>query len=81
MTAFLRDRGAPFSGADRATIAIAVVSLVAGALVLALIKGYIAVIVGACLLGVAGIAFVALAFLLIGEGEERDYMKGPRRPR
>jgi hypothetical protein len=37
------------------------------------VPGFVASIAGACLLGLAGIAFVALAFLLVGEGEERDY--------
>lgn len=36
----------------------------------------IASIIGAGLLGLGGIAFVALAFLLVGESEDRDRRKG-----
>ena len=32
----------------------------------------------ACLLGVAGVAFVSLVFLLVGESEDREYGGGPR---
>jgi hypothetical protein len=35
-------------------------------------------LVGICLLGVAGIAFVSLAFLLVGESEDREYGRRPR---
>ena len=37
--------------------------------------GFVASIVGGCLLGLAGIAFVSFAFLLVGESEDRDYRK------
>jgi MFS family permease len=66
------------SGSDRLAIAVGVASLVAGVLVLALAHGWVAVIVGACLLGLAGIALVSLVFLVIGEGEERDRGEEPR---
>lgn len=46
--------------------------LLAGILLLALDAGFVASIVGAGLLGLAGIAFVALAFLFTGESEDRD---------
>jgi hypothetical protein len=35
-------------------------------------------ILGAVLIGLSAVIFVALAFLLIGEGEERDRITPPR---
>lgn len=61
--------GARFTGADRLAVGVGALTLLAGALALALGQG----IVGACLLGVATVAFVSLAFLLVGESEDRDY--------
>jgi hypothetical protein len=49
---------------------------VAGVLLLALGEGTLATTVGAGLLGLAGIAFVALVFLLVGESEDRDRGNG-----
>jgi hypothetical protein len=49
--------------------------LLAGIVLVAAVPGFAAAVAGAFLLGLAGIAFVALAFLLVGEGEERDYDK------
>jgi MFS family permease len=66
-------RRATLSGADRLTLVAGVISLLAGIVLVAVVPGFAATVVGACLLGLAGIAFVALAFLLVGEGEERDY--------
>jgi hypothetical protein len=73
-----RRRRAPFTGADRLTLAVGVVCLLAGVVLVAAVSGFAAAVAGACLLGLAGIAFVALAFLFVGEGEERDYRKGMR---
>ncbi len=70
--------GAPLSGADRAAIGLGLVSLAAGLVLLLAARGFVAEIIGACLIGLAGIAFVALAFLLVGEGEDREYGKGHR---
>jgi hypothetical protein len=66
------------TGADRLTLAIAIVCLLAGIVLIVAVPGFGAAVAGACLLGLAGIAFVALAFLLVGEGEERDYRDGAR---
>jgi hypothetical protein len=73
-----RRRRAPLTRADRLTLAVGIVCLLAGIVLLAAVPGFAAALAGACLLGLAGIAFVALAFLLVGEGEERDYRKGTR---
>lgn len=54
-----------------------VICLLTGALVLAIAPGFTASVVGIGLLGLAGIAFVALVFLLVGESEDRDYGKAP----
>lgn len=67
------DRRGSLTGADRLALAVGVVCLLAGVVLVAAVPGFAASVVGACLLGLAGIAFVALAFLLVGEGEERDY--------
>jgi hypothetical protein len=53
-----------------------VLALLAGLVVLLAAGGTGASIVGAGLLGLAGIAFVALAFLLVGESEDRDRGNG-----
>jgi hypothetical protein len=62
--------------ADLVATALAVVSLVAGVVVLALGSSFAASLAGACLVGLAGIAFVSLVFLLVGESEDRQYRKG-----
>jgi hypothetical protein len=67
------------TGADRLLVAVGSLCLLAGALVLLLGSGFAASIVGAGLLGLAGIAFVSLVFLLVGESEDRDYAKPGRR--
>jgi hypothetical protein len=69
---------APLTGADRLTLAAGLVCLLAGIVLIVAVPGFGAAVAGACLLGLAGIAFVALAFLLVGEGEERDYRNGAR---
>jgi len=53
------------------------VSTIAGTAVLALGHSSTAEIVGAALLGLAGIAFTGLAFLLVGESEDRDRVRRP----
>jgi UPF0716 family protein affecting phage T7 exclusion len=67
------DRWRSLTGADRLALAVGVICLLAGVVLVAAVPGFVVSVIGACLLGLAGIAFVALAFLLVGEGEERDY--------
>jgi hypothetical protein len=66
------------TSADLFAAGLGTIALSAGIIVLALVPGAGASILGACLLGLAGIAFVSLAFLLVGESEDRDYQKGAR---
>ncbi|HEY1833706.1 MAG TPA: hypothetical protein VGG08_04655 [Solirubrobacteraceae bacterium] len=61
------------SGADRFTIGVGLLALIAGVALLAIDSDYLLSIIGACLLGLAAVAFVALAFLMVGESEDRDY--------
>ncbi len=68
-------RWSSLTSADRLTLVAGIVCLLAGIVLVAAVPGFAASIAGACLLGLAGIAFVALAFLLVGEGEERDYRR------
>jgi threonine dehydrogenase-like Zn-dependent dehydrogenase len=63
---------------SRALIALSAISLAAGATVLALAGGTVAMVIGAGLIGLAAIAVVSLAFLLIGQSEERDRRRNPR---
>ena len=60
------------------TVATGFACLTAGIVVLAAGSGFAAVIVGSVLIGLAGIDFVALAFLLVGESEDRDYARRTR---
>jgi MFS family permease len=62
-----------FSGADRFTICVGLLALIVGAALLAVSRSFLLSIAGACLLGLAAVAFVALAFLMVGESEDRDY--------
>jgi hypothetical protein len=62
--------------ADRTAIGIGCAALVAGILVLALAHGTVPSAIGIFLLGLCGIAFVALVFLLVGESEDRHYRNG-----
>jgi hypothetical protein len=63
----------PLTGIDRLTLVTGFACLIAGIAVLAAASGFAAVIVGIVLIGLAGIDFVALAFLLVGESEDREY--------
>ena len=58
------------------TASLGVLALLAGIVVLVAGQGSLASTIGAVLLGLAGIAFVALAFLLVGESEDRDRRDG-----
>jgi hypothetical protein len=62
--------------ADLFAGSVGAIALLAGLVVLLAVGGSVASTVGAALLGLAGIAFVALAFLLVGESEDRDRRKG-----
>jgi hypothetical protein len=78
MTAEGDERTRRVTSADRTAIGIGCAALVAGILVLSLAHGTVASVTGICLLGLCGVAFVALAFLLVGESEDRYYRKGPK---
>jgi uncharacterized membrane protein YuzA (DUF378 family) len=57
---------------DVFTAAVGVVALLGGVVALLAGRSTLASTIGALLLGLAGIAFVALAFLLVGESEDRE---------
>jgi hypothetical protein len=65
------------STTGRVLLGVGVLSLIAG-VVLDIAGGEIVTVIGAGLLGLAGIAFVALVFLLVGESEDRDRKHDPR---
>jgi hypothetical protein len=48
------------------------VALLAGILILCFAHGVVASVIGICLIGLCGVAGVALVFLLVGESEDRD---------
>jgi hypothetical protein len=58
-------------------VACGLVSLLAGVIVLAAVRGVAATIAGIILLGLGGIALVSLVFLFVGQGEDRDRMRHP----
>jgi divalent metal cation (Fe/Co/Zn/Cd) transporter len=64
-----------FTSADWLAACIGCAAVLTGVLVLVLAHGTIAFAIGTFLLGVGGIAFVALVFLLVGESEDRHYRK------
>jgi hypothetical protein len=66
----------PLTRADLFAGIVGALALVAGLVLILAVGKTVASIVGAGLLGLAGIAFVALAFLLVGESEDRDRRKG-----
>jgi hypothetical protein len=57
--------------------ACAALALVVGIVVLAIGGGFAAMLAAVILLGLAGIALVALVFLLVGQSEERDRRHHP----
>jgi hypothetical protein len=69
------------SARDRRTtavvVALALASLVAGVTLLLAVDGVGAMVAGIVLVGLAGIALVSLAFLLVGQGEDRDRAHHP----
>jgi hypothetical protein len=62
--------------ADIFAACVGFLALAAGVVLLVVGEGTLTSTVGASLLGLAGIAFVALVFLLVGESEDRDRRKG-----
>ena len=64
------------TSADQVAIGAGCGALVAGILVLVLLHGTVSMVIGICLLGLSGVAFVALVFLLVGESEDRHYRNG-----
>jgi hypothetical protein len=67
-----KSMGGRATRADRATAAVAVCALAPGVALLLATSGVIADIIGGGLIGLAGVAFTALAFLIVGESEDRD---------
>jgi predicted MFS family arabinose efflux permease len=57
---------------NRIAIGVGAVCAVAGILLLALAPGFTSGIAAAMLIGLSAIAFVSLAFLIVGQSEERD---------
>ena len=55
-----------------------VLAAIAGACAFAFAQGTLADVVGPALLGLAALVLVSWAFLLVGEGEERDRLRRPR---
>ncbi len=66
------------TGADLIAGGLGTLALLAGVGVLAATSGAVAESIGIGLLGLSGVAFVSLVFLLVGESEDRDNRrKGP----
>jgi hypothetical protein len=65
------------SATGRITALIGALATIAGTAVLAIGRSSAADITGAALLGLAGIMFTGLAFLLVGESEDRDRAHRP----
>jgi hypothetical protein len=63
---------------NRVTAGVGVVGLVLGVILLIAAGGLGLWVAGVALLGLSGIAFVALVFLLVGESEEQDRLRNPR---
>ena len=62
---------------NRIAIAIGIVSLIAGIVTLATLSGTAQVVAASALLGLSGIAFISLVFLLVGQSEEDDRREHP----
>ncbi|HEY2398376.1 MAG TPA: hypothetical protein VGH78_05225 [Solirubrobacteraceae bacterium] len=60
------------TNADLLAAGVGVIALLAGLVLIVTSDGSTARTVGAVLLGLAGIAFVALVFLIVGESEDRE---------
>lgn len=66
------------TGADRLAIGVAVIALIAGIVLLVAGSGFTVVLLACVMFGLAAIAAVSLAFLLVGESEDREYDKRAR---
>ena len=62
----------------RIILAIGVVTLIAGIAMTATDNGVVVVTIGLLLLGIGGVALVSLAFLMVGESEDRHRERHPR---
>lgn len=63
---------------DAIVVALGIAALIAGVAILLAVSGVVALVVGIVLVGLGGIGLVSFAFLLVGEGEDRDRLKNPR---
>lgn len=61
----------------RVIVGLGSLGAIAGVLLLVIVDGVLGSILGAALLGLSAIAFVSLAFLVVGEGEEDDRLRHP----
>ncbi len=66
------------STTGRITVVLGGLSALAGTVVLAVGGDDTVQVIGIALLGLSGIAFTGLAFLLVGESEDRDRVRRPR---
>jgi hypothetical protein len=62
----------------RLLIAIGVVALIAGTVMTATDNGVVVVTIGLVVLGIGGVLLVSLAFLIVGESEDRHRERHPR---
>jgi uncharacterized membrane protein len=63
--------------AHRTIVGVGSLSVLAGMLLLVIVGGVVASILGAALIGLSAIAFVSLIFLLVRESEEDDRLRHP----
>jgi dipeptide/tripeptide permease len=61
----------------RLLIAIGAVTLIAGIAMTAVDRGVVVVTIGLVLLGIGGVLLVSLAFLIVGESEDRHRERHP----
>jgi hypothetical protein len=61
----------------RLLIAIAVAALIAGGVMTATDNGVVVVTIGLVVLGIGGVMLVSLAFLFVGESEDRHRERHP----
>jgi uncharacterized membrane-anchored protein len=61
----------------RPLLAIGLVALIAGIAMTAVDNGVVVVTIGLVLLGVGGVLLVSLAFLMVGESEDRHRERHP----
>jgi uncharacterized membrane-anchored protein len=61
----------------RVLLAIGLVTLIAGIAMTATDNGVVVVVIGLVLLGTGGVLLVSLAFLLVGESEDRHRERHP----